>query len=88
METPNPEAYFECMLCLQLPEQEVRFFEGRVYGHLTFPPRGPEGFGYDPIFTPNDHTATFGEMSSEQKHKISHRARAMASLVEFLQKRS
>ena len=48
--TPPPRANFTCVLCLAAPEGEVEFFEGKAFGHLTFPPRGKLGFGYDPIF--------------------------------------
>ena len=51
-------------------------FEGKVYGHLVWPPRGSKGFGYDPMFVPEGHTLTFGEMEPDAKHAISHRARA------------
>ena len=57
------------------------FFEGRVDGFLVWPPRGSRGFGYDPIFRPNDHDITFGEMEPADKHAISHRAKAFAKLL-------
>ena len=72
--------------CWRSPGQtaQIETFEGRVDGTLVFPPRGTAGFGYDPIFRPDGHDRTFGEMSSEEKHGIpadgslalSHRARA------------
>jgi XTP/dITP diphosphohydrolase len=54
--------------------------EGRIDGSLTFPPRGDQGFGYDPIFIPEGGTRTFGEMTAAAKDAISHRARAFAQL--------
>lgn len=69
-------AAFICDLCLVLPDGSAHHFEGRVEGMLTFPPRGSQGFGYDPIFIPEGETRTFGEVNSEEKHKVSHRARA------------
>ena len=54
--------------------------EGRVDGQLTFPPRGDRGFGYDPIFIPDGHDQTFGEMEPAAKDAMSHRARAFALL--------
>ena len=54
--------------------------EGRIDGSLTFPPRGERGFGYDPIFQPEGGQHTFGEMDPDEKHAISHRARAFAKL--------
>jgi hypothetical protein len=51
-------------------------FEGKVFGHLVWPPRGDNGFGYDPMFVPHGHEQTFGEMEPEAKHAMSHRAKA------------
>lgn len=61
-------------------------FEGIVKGKITPERHGAEGFGYDPIFQPDEHTATFAEMSAEEKNHISHRGRATARLVDFLTK--
>ncbi len=72
-------AKFVCMLCLANPLGSVQFFEGTVEGHLVWPPRGTKGFGYDPIFVPDGHSQTFGEMDPAQKHAISHRANAFAA---------
>jgi XTP/dITP diphosphohydrolase len=52
-----------------------------VFGQLTWPPRGERGFGYDPIFVPDGHSATFGEMDPAAKHAISHRAVAFNQLL-------
>ena len=57
-------------------------FRGEVAGSLIWPPRGERGFGYDPMFVPLGGTLTFGELDPEEKHRISHRARAFANLVE------
>ena len=57
-------------------------FEGRIEGHLVWPPRGTRGFGYDPVFVANGHTVTFGEMEPDDKHAISHRADAFRKLVD------
>jgi XTP/dITP diphosphohydrolase len=73
---PGPRANFTAALCLAWPDGEVALFEGRVYGHLIWPPRGTRGFGYDPMFVPDGHALTFGEMEPDAKHAISHRARA------------
>lgn len=78
---PAPRANFTCMLCLAMPEGEAEFFEGKVFGHLTFPPKGTEGFGYDPIFVPDGHSRSFGEMPAEAKHRISHRAIAFEAFA-------
>jgi XTP/dITP diphosphohydrolase len=77
-------AHFISALALAWPDGRIDAFEGRVDGELVFPPRGTAGFGYDPIFRPDGHTRTFGEMTAEEKHGIppdgspalSHRARA------------
>ena len=61
-------------------------FEGIVTGEITRERRGGEGFGYDPIFRPDGYAETFAEMGHEEKNKISHRARAVAKLVEYLTK--
>jgi len=71
-------ANFTCALCLAWPGGAQEVFEGRVYGHLVWPPRGTLGFGYDPMFVADGETLTFGEMEPLRKHAISHRARAFA----------
>jgi len=73
---PGPRANFTAALCLAWPDGETAVFEGKVWGHLVWPPRGSKGFGYDPMFVPDGHTLTFGEMEPDAKHAISHRARA------------
>ena len=82
-------AAFIAALCLAWPDGHVEEFEGRVDGTLIWPPRGDKGFGYDPMFLPDGHTRTFGEMPSEEKHGLpphgkglSHRARAFLKLAE------
>jgi len=78
----NLNAHFVCALSLCWPDGHVENFEGFAYGRLTFPLRGDNGFGYDPIFIPEDYDITFAEMKLEEKHKISHRAAAFAKLVQ------
>jgi XTP/dITP diphosphohydrolase len=74
--SPDRAAHFVCALALAFPGAPTEIFEGRVFGTLTFPARGMAGFGYDPIFVPEGHRFTFGEMDPAAKHAISHRARA------------
>lgn len=74
-------ANFTAALCLAWPDGETEVFEGKVYGHLVWPPRGENGFGYDPMFLPDEGELTFGEMEPAEKHAISHRARAFALFV-------
>lgn len=79
---PHPRtARFRCTLCLAWPDGHDEIFDGRVEGAVTWPMRGDQGFGFDPIFTPAGHDVTFGEMDPAQKHEMSHRADAFAKLV-------
>jgi XTP/dITP diphosphohydrolase len=83
------KAQFVSALCVAWPDGHLEEFEARVDGTLVWPPRGEKGFGYDPMFLPDGHTRTFGEMPSEEKHGLpprgkglSHRARAFVKLAE------
>ena len=83
------KAHFVSALCVAWPDGHVEAFEARVDGALVWPPRGDRGFGYDPMFLPDGHDRTFGEMPSEEKHGLpprgkglSHRARAFLKLAE------
>ena len=78
---PDRRAAFVAALALAWPDGDVATFRGEVHGTLVFPPRGTNGFGYDPIFVPEGGRQTFGEMEPAAKHAISHRARAFAKLV-------
>jgi len=82
-------AHFVSALCVAWPDGHTEEFEACVDGTLVFPPRGEKGFGYDPMFLPDGHVRTFGEMTSEEKHGLpprglglSHRARAFLRLAE------
>ena len=82
-------ASFVCVLLLIDPAGNEHVFEGRCVGRLLEEPRGGAGFGYDPLFLPDGHTRTFGEMTSDEKHGLpprgkglSHRARAFLMLAE------
>ncbi|MGZ5862429.1 MAG: RdgB/HAM1 family non-canonical purine NTP pyrophosphatase [Methyloceanibacter sp.] len=74
-------ANFTCALALAAPDGEVQAFEGKVFGTLVWPPRGGNGFGYDPIFMPDGYDETFGEMEPGLKDAVSHRARAFEKLM-------
>jgi XTP/dITP diphosphohydrolase len=74
-------AHFACAAALALPGGEDRVVEGRVDGVLVREPRGSGGFGYDPIFLPDGSDRTTAEMSSAEKHAISHRGRAFRALA-------
>ena len=87
--TPGARAaHFACCLCLCAPDGSHELFEGRSDGALVWPPRGTSGFGYDPVFQPDGKTRTFGEMSADEKHALSHRARALKALTASLFERS
>jgi XTP/dITP diphosphohydrolase len=72
----STHAWFTCALAVAWPHGPAFVVEGRVDGNLTFPPRGLHGFGYDPIFVPEGHQMTFGEMDPKAKDDMSHRMRA------------
>jgi XTP/dITP diphosphohydrolase len=74
-------AWFVCALCLAWPDGHTEVFEGRVDGAAVWPPRGANGFGYDPMFAPEGEERTFGEMTPDEKHARNHRARAFALLL-------
>lgn len=94
VEPSGAKAHFVSALVLAWPTGETLVAEGRMHGTLTFPPRGPAGFGYDPIFMPQGDKRTFGEITADEKHGIriengvmtglSHRARAFIRLVGLL----
>ena len=65
---------------------ELKLFEGIINGKINYIPIGDNGFGYDPIFIPNNFDKTFAEMSLTQKNKISHRSIAINKLISFLGK--
>lgn len=77
-------AWFTSALAVAWPRGPAVVVEGRVDGTLTFPPRGDRGFGYDPVFVPEGHDQTFGEMDPAFKDGISHRARAFDLLKDAL----
>ncbi len=83
-------AHFVSALCVAWPDGHLEEVEARADGTLVWPPRGTAGFGYDPMFMPDGHSRTFGEMTSLEKHGLpplglglSHRARAFVKLAEI-----
>ena len=84
-------AHFVSALVIAWPDGHEELFEGRVFGRVVWPPRGSEGFGYDPLFEPDGHERTFGELTAAEKHgtdwsqdpphALSHRARAFVALA-------
>jgi XTP/dITP diphosphohydrolase len=84
------KAHFVSALCVAWPDNHLEEVEARVDGALVWPPRGTAGFGYDPMFLPEGHSRTFGEMTRIEKHGLpplglglSHRARAFVKLAEI-----
>ena len=82
----NRQAQFRTVVALLLEGREYTF-EGIVRGTILTERRGTAGFGYDPVFVPEGYSETFAEMGSEEKNRISHRARAVQKLADFLHKR-
>jgi XTP/dITP diphosphohydrolase len=89
LKTNDRRAHFVAALCLAWPDGHLEEFEGRVDGTLVWPPRGAQGFGYDPMFLPDGFDRTFGEMSADEKHGLpprgkglSHRARAFVQIAQ------
>lgn len=78
----NDRAQFNCCLALAWPDGHVEHFMGVLQGHLVWPPRGTNGFGYDPMFVPDGYDITCGEMTHAFKQTISHRALAFRQLVD------
>lgn len=83
--TKNRKARFRTVISLIL-DGENHFFEGIIEGKIINERRGKGGFGYDPVFVPDGFEKTFAEMSAAEKNKISHRAIAVAKMIEFLKK--
>lgn len=81
----NRNARFRTAICL-IEGGKKHYFDGIVNGEIIRARRGGEGFGYDPIFMPEGYSETFAEMGNDEKNKISHRARAVAKLCEYLNK--
>ncbi|MBS8224905.1 RdgB/HAM1 family non-canonical purine NTP pyrophosphatase [Vannielia litorea] len=82
MGAPEPRvARFRATLCLAWPDGHDEIFEGAAEGRLVWPMRGENGFGFDPMFLPDGHNQTFGEMTPEQKGPLTHRTAAFEKLV-------
>ncbi len=81
----NRAAEFICVLLLRTPQGQEHIFTGHSAGTLLTAPRGQGGFGYDPIFVPQGYSKTMAELSPAEKHALSHRGRALAKLIDWLQ---
>lgn len=80
----NRRARFRTVLCWQPQGSEARMFQGEVSGTILNQRQGEGGFGYDPVFQPEGHDRSFAQMSLEEKNSMSHRARAMRKLADYL----
>jgi len=80
-DNPDRRAWFIAALCLAWPDGHTATFVGRIDGSVVWPPRGSKGFGYDPMFVPAGTGQTFGELEPDEKHTVSHRARAFAQVL-------
>lgn len=80
----NLAAKFITVLAFQKAKDDILFFQGECAGRLTFPPRGDQGFGFDPVFIPEGETRTFAEMSNAEKSALSHRGKALRNFLEYL----
>ena len=76
-------ARFICALSLAFPDGETHTYEGKVEGHIVWPPRGNRGFGYDPIFRAIGDSQTFSQIDPKEKHAKSHRADAFAKFIKI-----
>ena len=74
-------AHFSCVLAFKVPEQNCRFFEGRVDGKIVSERSGNQGFGFDPVFVPNGFDKTFANFSKDEKAAVSHRGRAFEQFI-------
>jgi XTP/dITP diphosphohydrolase len=74
-------AAFECVIAIAVPRGPALIYEGRCEGEITRDPRGNSGFGYDPVFFYKPMGRTFAELSREEKNRVSHRGKAMATLL-------
>ncbi len=81
--TKDRRAQFRTVIALIINGEE-KIFEGIVAGKIIESPRGDQGFGYDPVFVPDGYDLTFAELGNEVKNKISHRAKAVEKLAEYL----
>lgn len=74
---PDRSAHSVCVLALAFPDGRYEIFEGRVEGQFVWPPRGDNGFGYDPVFQPAGEARVYAQMSKDEKSAISHRRKAL-----------
>ena len=81
-DNPDRSAKFVCAIAMCWPDGHVETVEGYAYGDIVWPPRGENGFGYDPVFLPKGQDKTFGEISADEKRKLSHRSQAIEMIMD------
>jgi XTP/dITP diphosphohydrolase len=81
----EPSAYYVCVMAVAIPNQQTQLFRGECHGKVISSPQGDNGFGYDPIFYLPQEQMTMAQLPSDKKYVISHRAKATAQLVKWLQ---
>lgn len=86
LQNQTKAAHCMTVLAFVTPEGDEHIFEGRMDLTLTFPGRGSNGFGYDPVMIPQGETRTLGEMTREEKQRLSHRGQALKKFLDFIQK--
>lgn len=86
LEGRDRSAYFKTAICVIDEEKNIHYVEGVIKGTIADKKRGSAGFGYDSLFIPEGYDKTFGELGEEEKNKISHRARALFNLRDYLEK--
>ena len=82
----NREAQYQAVMALRFEDESIQTFSGIVRGHLSHEMMGENGFGYDPVFIPEDYDQTFAQMDESEKHKLSHRFHALQQVSRYLKK--
>ena len=80
----NRDAQYQAVMAVRFPDESIQTFSGIVRGHLAHEMMGDEGFGYDPIFIPEDYDVTFAQMAPADKHRLSHRYDALTKVHNML----
>jgi XTP/dITP diphosphohydrolase len=83
LEENNRKAHFKSVIAFKEPNSKPKLFIGEVYGSISKKPLGKYGFGYDPIFIPDNEIKTFAQMETEEKNQISHRGKSLNKLLDF-----
>jgi XTP/dITP diphosphohydrolase len=87
LEDSNRKACFRSVIAFSEPDKNPLLFVGESYGTISKKYLGKHGFGYDPIFIPDDETKTFAQMETEEKNQFSHRGKSLEKLIDFFKNR-